>query len=141
MPNTIARKSMPNTLMITEWPRRKRKPSTTDDTALVVLETKETPLLILGLILLLLGFLLKISILWTIGIILLLVGAVLFSLIGYVLVRTKLPGRAALDSIAAKDVTVQDFGGAGKQEYIIRMLESDRQPQQILRCAGDFAFA
>ena len=28
-----------------------------------------------------------------------LVGAVLFSLIGYVLVRTKLPGRAVLDSI------------------------------------------
>jgi hypothetical protein len=37
-------------------------------------------MLILGLILLLLGFLLKISILWTIGIILLLVGAVLFIL-------------------------------------------------------------
>jgi hypothetical protein len=37
-------------------------------------------LLILGLILLLLGFLLKISILWTIGIILLLVGVVLFIL-------------------------------------------------------------
>lgn len=33
--------------------------------------------------------------------------------------------RAALDSIAAKDVMVQDFGGAGKQEFIIRMLESD----------------
>jgi hypothetical protein len=37
-------------------------------------------MLILGLVLLLLGFLLKISILWTIGIILLLVGAVLFIL-------------------------------------------------------------
>jgi Family of unknown function (DUF6131) len=37
-------------------------------------------MLILGLILLLLGFLLKISILWTVGIILLLVGAVLFIL-------------------------------------------------------------
>jgi hypothetical protein len=37
-------------------------------------------LLIFGLILLLLGFLLKISILWTIGIILLVVGAVLFLL-------------------------------------------------------------
>jgi hypothetical protein len=37
-------------------------------------------MLILGLILLLLGFLLKISILWTIGIILLVVGAVLFLL-------------------------------------------------------------
>lgn len=37
-------------------------------------------MLILGLILLLLGFLLKISILWTIGIILLLVGVVLFIL-------------------------------------------------------------
>lgn len=37
-------------------------------------------MLIFGLILLLLGFLLKISILWTIGIILLVVGAVLFLL-------------------------------------------------------------
>jgi hypothetical protein len=36
--------------------------------------------IILGLILLLLGFLLKISILWTIGIILIVVGAVLFLL-------------------------------------------------------------
>ncbi|HEU4948543.1 MAG TPA: DUF6131 family protein [Kribbella sp.] len=37
-------------------------------------------MLILGLILLLLGFLLKISILWTIGIVLLIVGAVLWIL-------------------------------------------------------------
>lgn len=37
-------------------------------------------MLILGLILLLLGFLLDISILWTIGIILLVVGAVLYVL-------------------------------------------------------------
>ncbi|MEV8377183.1 DUF6131 family protein [Kribbella sp. NPDC056861] len=37
-------------------------------------------MLVLGLILLLLGFLLKISILWTIGIVLLVVGAVLFLL-------------------------------------------------------------
>ena len=37
-------------------------------------------MIILGLVLLLLGFLLKISILWTIGIILLVVGAVLFLL-------------------------------------------------------------
>jgi hypothetical protein len=37
-------------------------------------------MLILGLILLLLGFLLKVSILWTLGIILLLIGAVLFIL-------------------------------------------------------------
>jgi len=36
--------------------------------------------IILGLVLLLLGFLLKISILWTIGIILVVVGAVLFLL-------------------------------------------------------------
>jgi hypothetical protein len=36
--------------------------------------------IILGLVLLLLGFLLKISILWTIGIILIVVGAVLFLL-------------------------------------------------------------
>ena len=33
--------------------------------------------------------------------------------------------REALESIAAKDVMVQDFGGAGKQEFIIRMVESD----------------
>ncbi len=37
-------------------------------------------MIILGLVLLLLGFLLKISILWTIGIILIVVGAVLFLL-------------------------------------------------------------
>jgi hypothetical protein len=36
--------------------------------------------IVLGLILLLLGFLLKISILWTLGIVLLVVGAVLFVL-------------------------------------------------------------
>jgi hypothetical protein len=36
--------------------------------------------IILGLVLLLLGFLLKISILWTIGIILIVVGAVLYLL-------------------------------------------------------------
>jgi hypothetical protein len=36
--------------------------------------------IILGLVLLLLGFLLKISILWTIGIILIVVGAVLYVL-------------------------------------------------------------
>ena len=37
-------------------------------------------MIILGLVLLLLGFLLKISILWTLGIILIVVGAVLFLL-------------------------------------------------------------
>ena len=37
-------------------------------------------MIVLGLILLLLGFLLKISILWTLGIVLLVVGAVLFVL-------------------------------------------------------------
>ena len=40
----------------------------------------EDTVIILGIVLLLLGFLLKISILWTIGIILLVVGAVLFLL-------------------------------------------------------------
>ena len=40
----------------------------------------EDTVIILGLVLLVLGFLLKISILWTIGIILLVVGAVLFLL-------------------------------------------------------------
>ncbi|HEY6200954.1 MAG TPA: protein translocase subunit SecF, partial [Candidatus Binatia bacterium] len=33
--------------------------------------------------------------------------------------------RGALESIAAKDVTVQDFGGGGSNEFIVRMLESD----------------
>jgi preprotein translocase subunit SecF len=34
--------------------------------------------------------------------------------------------RAALESISAKDVTVQDFGGSGGgNEFIVRMLESD----------------
>ena len=37
-------------------------------------------MIILGLVLLLLGFLLKISILWTIGIILIVIGAVLYLL-------------------------------------------------------------
>ncbi len=37
-------------------------------------------MIVLGLVLLLLGFLLKISILWTLGIVLLVVGAVLFLL-------------------------------------------------------------
>ena len=31
MPNTMARRSMPNTLMMIECPRRKRSPSNTDD--------------------------------------------------------------------------------------------------------------
>jgi hypothetical protein len=52
----------------------------TDDPALVGPGNEGDSMLILGLILLLLGFLLKISILWTVGIILLLVGAVLFIL-------------------------------------------------------------
>jgi hypothetical protein len=42
--------------------------------------SKESTMIILGLILLILGFVLHISILWTIGIILLIVGAVLFIL-------------------------------------------------------------
>ncbi|MBI2963599.1 MAG: protein translocase subunit SecF [Deltaproteobacteria bacterium] len=44
--------------------------------------------------------------------------------------------RSALESIAAKDVTVQDFGSGGSNEFIVRMLESDPElkrglPQQI----------
>ncbi|MET0154149.1 MAG: protein translocase subunit SecF [Candidatus Binatia bacterium] len=44
--------------------------------------------------------------------------------------------RSALESISAKDVTVQDFGGSGANEFIVRMLESDPElkrglPQQI----------
>jgi hypothetical protein len=42
--------------------------------------TAEDTVIILGLVLLVLGFLLKISILWTIGIILLVIGAVLLVL-------------------------------------------------------------
>ena len=33
--------------------------------------------------------------------------------------------REALERIEAKDVTVQDFGGGGSNEFIVRMLESD----------------
>ena len=33
--------------------------------------------------------------------------------------------RSALENISAKDVTVQDFGGGGANEFIVRMLESD----------------
>jgi preprotein translocase subunit SecF len=44
--------------------------------------------------------------------------------------------RSALENISAKDVTVQDFGGGGANEFIVRMLESDPElkrglPQQI----------
>lgn len=53
----------------------RREPS-----ALAGLRTNGGSMLILGLILLLLGFLLKVSILWTIGIVLLIVGAVLWIL-------------------------------------------------------------
>ena len=43
--------------------------------------------------------------------------------------------RSALESIAAKDVVVQDFGG-GRNEFIVRMVESDPElkrglPQQV----------
>jgi hypothetical protein len=53
----------------------RREPS-----ALAGFRTNGGSMLILGLILLLLGFLLKVSILWTIGIVLLIVGAVLWIL-------------------------------------------------------------
>lgn len=52
---------------------------------------KESPLIVLGLILLLVGFLTGISILWTIGIVLLVVGAVLAILGG---TGRKVGGRA-----------------------------------------------
>lgn len=42
--------------------------------------TKENALIILGIILLIIGFIAKIAILWTIGIILLVIGAILFLL-------------------------------------------------------------
>ena len=40
--------------------------------------------------------------------------------------------RGALESISAKDVTVQDFGASGSNEYIIRMVESDPELKQGL---------
>jgi preprotein translocase subunit SecF len=33
--------------------------------------------------------------------------------------------RSALETVSAKDVTVQDFGGSDSNEFIVRMLESD----------------
>ena len=44
--------------------------------------------------------------------------------------------RSAVESISAKDVTVQDFGTGRSNEYIVRMLESDPElkqglPQQV----------
>lgn len=51
-------------------------PSATDQW----LPSLEFPVIVLGLVLLIVGFLLKVAILWTIGIILLLVGAVLLLL-------------------------------------------------------------
>jgi Family of unknown function (DUF6131) len=46
----------------------------------VVTDGSEHPMLVLGVILLILGWILNISILWTIGIILIVVGAVLYLL-------------------------------------------------------------
>jgi len=50
--------------------------------------------------------------------------------------------RSALESIAAKDVTVQDFGGGRTNEFIVRMVESDPElkqglPQQISKTLTD----
>lgn len=50
--------------------------------------------------------------------------------------------RAALENISAKDVTVQDFGGGGSNEFIVRMLESDPElkrglPQQISKTLSE----
>jgi uncharacterized RDD family membrane protein YckC len=44
------------------------------------LSSKETAMIILGIILLLIGFLLNIPILWTIGVVLLVIGLILFVL-------------------------------------------------------------
>jgi preprotein translocase subunit SecF len=40
--------------------------------------------------------------------------------------------RSALGTISAKDVTVQDFGGADSNEFIVRMLEADPELKQGL---------
>jgi preprotein translocase subunit SecF len=50
--------------------------------------------------------------------------------------------RAALESISAKDVTVQDFGTGRSNEFIVRMLESDPElkrglPQQVGTALGE----
>jgi preprotein translocase subunit SecF len=50
--------------------------------------------------------------------------------------------RSALDTISAKDVSVQDFGGGGSNEFIVRMLESDPElkvglPQQISKTLSE----
>jgi len=50
--------------------------------------------------------------------------------------------RVALEKIEAKDVSVQDFGGAARQEFIIRMHESDPElkrglAQEISKTLGE----
>lgn len=50
--------------------------------------------------------------------------------------------RGALETISAKDVTVQDFGATGSNEFIIRMVESDPElkrglAQQISSSLGE----
>lgn len=50
--------------------------------------------------------------------------------------------RGALDSISAKDITVQDFGASGSNEFIIRMVESDPElkrglTQEVSATLGD----
>ena len=50
--------------------------------------------------------------------------------------------RDALERIEAKDVTVQDFGGSGSNEFIVRLLESDPElkrglPQEISKTLGE----
>ena len=50
--------------------------------------------------------------------------------------------REALERIEAKDVTVQDFGGSGSNEFIVRMLESDPElkrglAQEISKTLGE----
>jgi preprotein translocase subunit SecF len=50
--------------------------------------------------------------------------------------------RSAVESIAAKDVTVQDFGTGRSNEFIVRMLESDPElkrglPQQVGNALGE----
>jgi preprotein translocase subunit SecF len=50
--------------------------------------------------------------------------------------------RGALETIAAKDISVQDFGGGGSNEFIVRMLESDPElkrglAQEISKTLGE----
>lgn len=61
-------------------PGKHRLPEAKAGTIALTVNKEGTPMIALGVILLILGFVLKVQILWTIGIILLVIGAVLWIL-------------------------------------------------------------